>query len=441
MKGNKILFTFKKASIKLSLVSVMVILPFSLHSASVAGFSDGSSESTSAMIESPNVEQQINRVDVGISLVRANTVILYDMPISGDSTWVDELTKPMTTSMYNKVKNSSTVKNDPYFSTVQITNAILGRLSLGLTPINARLYLILNTIYKNDTNVPKKEKGKYNIPDIYALPSFDNMDSFTHFPLKNNGKKVELIKVNASKFELYKNAETAVISLAPKKYQEKLNNAKDEYLNAKDLVAEAKGVIESNEAWLDENKNSNSPKRAKYEEKVKIKKVELDKLENKLDEADDIYTKLMKEATLAIESNIQSDFITTKVPLAKKLEKLLDTVDNNAISAGSMFSAAFISLGKNGLGTLRDELRAITIAQSLSTLVGNQKDFLSLRFERMGKGALMLIPNISIGTYYAIKQSSEAGRYQIIVDKVLEIGKAQEEADKERQKENKIKDN
>ena len=422
--------TFKKASIKLSLVAAMAIAPMSLQAASASCFIDGSSESISALIESPNVEQQINRVDVGIAMVRTNTIVLHDMPISGDSTWVDELTKPMTTVMYNKIRNSPAVRNDPYFSTVAITNAILRRPALGLSPLNARLYMILETIYKNDTNVPKKEKGKYSIPDIYAIPSFSDMDSFTHFPAKNNGKKVELIEVNAAKFELYKNAEVATISLAPKKYQEKLNNAKDNYNNDRDAVAEAKGVIKSDEAWLDDDKNSNSPQRSKYEEKVKIKKAELDKLENKFDQADEIYTKLMKEAALAIESNIQGDFMTTKVPLAKKLGKLLDVVDNNAIGAVSMFTAASTHLLKNGIGTLKDELTALQEAQGLSTLVGNQKEFLTLRLERMGKGALMLLPNIAVGSYYALKQSSEAGRYQIIVDKVLEIAKVQDEVKK-----------
>ena len=400
-------------------MAAMVIAPLSLQAASASGVMDGSSESISALIESPNVEQQINRVNVGIAFVRVNTVILAEMPISGDSTWVDELTKPMTSDMYTKIKNSPAVKNDPYFATAPITNAILGRKALALSPLNARLYLILNTIYKN------------TIPDIYGLPSFDNMATFTNFPAKNHGKKVEKIEVNAAKFEKFPNVELATISLAPKKYQEKLMDAKDAYAKDKLLVAKTKGAIESAKAWLAEDDNSNSPERPKYKKIVEIKNAELDKQEEALNTADETYTKLMKEAALEIESFIPDDFMTREVPLAKKLQKLLDLVDNDAIGAESMFAAATAHLIKNGVGTLGKELQALKTAQALTTLVGNQKEFIDERLSRFTKGALMLLPNIAIGSYYAAKQVSEAGRYQIIVDKVLEIAEAQKAADKE----------
>ena len=415
---KKMIKKVKETSIKLSLIAAIAVAPLSLQAASASGVIDGSSESISALIENPNVEQQINRVNVGIAFVRVNTVILGEMPISGDSTWVDELTKPMTSDMFVKIRKSPAVMNDPYFATAPITNALLGRKSLALSPLNARLYLILNTIYKN------------TIPDIYGLPSFDNMATFTNFPPKNHGKKVEKIEVNAAKFEKFPNVELATISLAPKKYQEKLMDAKNEYAKDKLLVAKTKGAIESAKAWLDEDDNSNSPKRPKYKKIVEIKNAELDKQGEALNTADETYTKLVKEAALEIESFIPDDFMTREVPLAKKLEKLLDLVDNNTIGAESMFAAATAHLIKNGVGTLDKELQALTTAQALTTLVGNQKEFIDERLARFGKGALMLLPNIAVGTYYAIKQSNEAGRYQIIVNKVLEIAETQAAADK-----------
>ena len=403
-------------------MAAMAIVPLSLQAASDSGVMDGSSESISALMESPNVEQQINRVNVGIAFVRVNTVILAEMPISGDSTWVDELTKPMTSDMYTKIKKSPAVKNDPYFATAPITNALLGRQALALSPLNARLYLILNTIYKD------------TIPDIYGLPSFDNMATFTNFPAKNHGKKVEKIEVNAAKFEKFPNVELATISLAPKKYQEKLMDAKNAYAKDKLLVAKTKCAIESAKVWLAKDDNSNSSERPKYKKIVEIKNAELDKQEEALNTADETYTKLMKEAALEIESFIPDDFMTREVPLAKKLQKLLDLVDNDAIGAESMFAAATAHLVKNGVGTLGKELQALQTAQALTTLVGNQKEFIDERLARFSKGALMLLPNIAIGSYYASRQVSEAGRYQIIVDKVLEIAEAQEAADKEAQK-------
>ena len=422
--------TIKKVPLKLSLITALVVVPLASQAASSSGVVDSSSESSSALIESPNVEQQINRVAVGISFIRLNTVILQDMPISGDSEWVDELVKPMDSKLYKKVMNSPAVKNDPYYSTVAITNALLGRASLSMSPLNARLYLELLKIYKNDTNVAKNEKGKYAIPDIYALPSFKDMNTFLKFPQENHGKKVELIEVNAKKFNLYENVKLATISLTPKKYQKKLIEAMNNYDKAKLAVAKVKGEVKELKAKLDDNKNVNNPNRKKWEQSLKMKENELEKSEKDLDIVEEIYVKLIEEAALAIESNIQSDFRVKKVPLAKKLQKLLDLIDNNSMGAITMFTAASTHLLKNGIGTLDKELQALTAAQAISSLTGNQKEFISERLARMGKGAIMLLPNIAVGMYFAAKQSHEAGKYQVIVDKVLEIAKAQEEAEK-----------
>lgn len=432
--------TIKKTTIKLSMVAALALTPSAVFAASGSGFIDGSSESTSALLEGPNVEQQINRISVGMAMVRINTVILSEMPISADSTWVDELTEVMTTEMYKKIRNSNAVKNDPYFATAIITNAILGRPALDLTPLNARLYLELNAIYKNDTNEVKTGAHKgYAIPDIYELPSFDSMDTFTNFGTKNNGMKVAKINVEAAQYEKFKNVEDATISLTPKKYQKKLHAAKDAYYEAKNAVAESEGIIETTKAWLDKDENTNDPTRAQKEEKIKLEEEKLTTLEAAFDEADTAYTMLIDEAAMEIEAFQSEDYLKTALPLAQKLEKLLDTIDNNSVGAISMFTSATAHLVKNGVGTLGDELSALTKAQAFSTLVGNQKQFIIDRLERMGKGAAMALPNIAIGTYYAIKQSSEVGKYQTIVNKVIELGEAATEAKEAEAKEAEVK--
>ena len=92
-----------------------------------------------------------------------------------------------------------------------------------------------------------------------------------------------------------------------------------------------------------------------------------------------------------------------------------------------MFTSATAGLVR-GHGTVSDEMKAIVAAQALTNLVGNQKQFLVQRYERMAVGAIMAVPNIGIGLYMAGAQSSEAGKYQGIVNAILEGAQAEEEA-------------
>jgi len=347
------------------------------------------------------------------------------MPISGDSKWADDLTTIMTAEMYVKIRSSYSVKNDPYFSTAMITNAILRRPALSLTPLNARLYLGLNTIYKNSSNETRyAEHKRYSIPDIYELPAFTNMNTFTNFGTINNGKKVSKIEVDAIRYEKYANLEEAAISLTPRKYQQQLLQARQNYKKAKDDVAKKEGDIVVLQEWLKDDANFNHPQRTQKQDSLKVAKETLKISKNILDEEDDIYTILIKDAASQIEAFQSENYLVNALPLAKKLNKLLAAVDNNALATLSLFAAATTHLAKNGLGTLDQEIRALIIAKGARQLVGNQQTFLIQRLSRMTKGALMALPNISLGSYYAIKQIREAGRYQIIVDKVLDISEA-----------------
>lgn len=409
----------KKTTVKLSLVASLAIVPSAVQAASGSAVMEGSSESTSSMLESPNVEQQVNRINVGINFVRLNTDILERMPISEDSEWVDNLTTPMTNEMYRKVLNLNTVKNDPYYSTVMISNAFLGRVAVPMTMLNARLYHQMAAIYKNETNGFKDNK----FPDLNALPDITEMKTYVTFKDDSN---VDIIDVQAINGNLYKNVEEATLSLLPESVQEEVNAAKDEYKEAKFLVGEAESKVGTLEAWLDDDKNSNHPDRKEKQSALATAKAEVKEAEAVFDAKEEIYFKLIESGVEAMENN----FDETKVKLAKKIDKLLNTIDNNAISAGSMFTAATAHIIKNGVGTLDDELKAIALAQAVKNLVGDQKQYLVLRAARLGKGILLAIPNIAIGSFYAIKQVSLASEYQSIVNKVLEGAEAMEEAAK-----------
>ena len=420
----------KKNGIKLSLVAALAVVPSAVQGASGGGMVEGSSESTSAIIEPANFEAQLNRINVGINLVRINTDILENMPVSVDSQWVDKVLAPLNT---NELESLDDIKNDGYFSTVQYTNAILGRPGIRLSPLNYRLYHIASVIYKNDLNgynaKIENQEDKFRLPNMNVFP--DITDTKTYVTFKEDDK-VALIDVAAESGNLYPNVEMATISLAPEDLQEEIIKAKDEYKESLRVYGDKESELKSIEAWLDDDKNAQSPEIAEKEAQVPTLKAEVEAAEKDADTKQEIYYQLIDEAALAIESN----FDETKVPLARKLEKLLDTVDNNAFGAASMFTAATAGIYK-GLGMASDEIQAIAQAKAVVmglNITAKQKeelqDRLNDRYERMATGTLLAIPNIGIGLYYSAKQASLAGVYQKIVNKVIEGAEAAEEAQK-----------
>lgn len=413
----------KKTGIKLSLVTAIIATPSIAMAASGAGFMDASSESSSAALEAPTFEGQIARINIGINLIRLNTDIMERMPISADAEWVDKIVDILPLSEMLKLKE---IREDAYYSTVGLTNLLLGRkynvpgkqaLNVPISFLTARLYYEASVIYKNELN----SDGDFHIPDMNVFPDISDMKTYTTF---KNDPKVEIIDIEASS-GFYKNVVEAIISLLPEDLKEEVIESRKEMKEAKedfDNATSTKGQIE---AWLDDDKNSNAPEVSDKKTELEVAKVKEEELKAVFEEKEKAYITLLESGATALESNYDS----SKVPLAKKLEKLLDAVDNNALGAVSMFSAATAGLVR-GMGTLQDELKAIATAQQLTTLVGNQKLFLIERYERMLVGAVMAVPNISIGTYTAISQSSEIGKYQDIVNTILEGAKAEEEAAK-----------
>jgi len=62
---------------------------------------------------------------------------------------------------------------------------------------------------------------------------------------------------------------------------------------------------------------------------------------------------------------------------------------------------------------------------AISDVAGSQKN----RRRSLGMGTLYAIPTIGIGTWYATKQSFSVGKYQDIVDAILDGEEAQKDAE------------
>lgn len=404
--------TIKKSSLGLSLVAMLALTPLSVFAASAGGVFEGTSESTSALIEDPSFEAQLIRINVGVNLVRINTDILESMPVSQDSKWVDEVIALVTSKKRQEVFNMDEVKNDAYYSTAALTNAILGRRAMVMSPLTVRLYLQASVIYKNSTNGNSKNK----IPDMNTFPDITDTKTYVSFKADDS---VALIDVEASTGNLFPNVEAAVISLLPEDLQEGVTSAKDDYDVAKENVGTSKSEVASIEAWLDDDANIDSDEKAGKSAELEAAEVALTENETVMDEKENIYFELLASGAEAIENN----FDDSKIPLAKKLDSLLDAVDNNAFGAVSMFTSATAGLTR-GMGMLDKELKAILLAQGLTNLVGNQKQYIAERYTRMMIGSLLALPNITLGSYYAVSQSSKIGKYQDIVAAVLAGDKA-----------------
>lgn len=415
----------KNTGIKLSLVAAIIAAPSMVLAASGSGFIEGSSESTSAMMENPNFEGQLARINIGINLVRLNTDIMERMPVSADATWVDAVVADFP---YGEAMKIKALREDAYYSTVRLTNYILGRqAALSISPLTARLFYEASVIYKNERNAKNPDgtlngNQNFNLPDMNKFPDISSMKSFITFA---ENDKVEIINVEASKSKRHNNVVDATISLLPLDLQDEIKDALKEMKAEKKTLEDIGSKVGAIESWLNDDANDKSPEKAEKEEQLTIAKKDKDAQELVVDEKQETYFTLLDSGSDALEGN----FDAAKVPLARKLEKLLDAVDNNAIGAISMFASATAGLVR-GNSQLSNEIKAITAAQALTTLVGNQKQFLVARAERMLVGALFAIPNIGIGTYYATGQSLEVGHYQNIISKVLEGAEVEAESEK-----------
>jgi len=424
----------KNTGIKLSLVVAMVATPSVALAASGAGVVEGSSESTSAGFESPNFEGQIARINIGINFIRLNTDILKRMPVSEDAEWVDKL---VSFSSLGSVHKSKSLREDPYYSTVGLTNYILHRAAVSVTPLTARLFYEAGVIYKNEANgyQSKDENGnnildekgyltsEFKTPNMNVFPDISDMTTYVTF---QDEKGVAPIDVEAKEGKLYKNVEEATIALLPDDLQEEVQSSKKELEEVNEELNKLVSTIGVLEAWLDDDDNDGSSLVEQKETDLEVAEAEEKLAKERVSAKEDSYFLLLDSGADAVEAN----FDMSKVALAKKLEKLLDAVDNNALGAISMFTSATVGLVR-GTGVIDEEMQAISQAQRLTNLYGNQKQYLGQRYSRMLVGTLMAVPNIAIGTYKAFAQSSVAGKYQNIVNKVLEAAKADEEAKEE----------
>lgn len=352
-------------------------------------------EGVQAATEPPSVEKQLDRASIGINIVKTNNDVLFNMPVSEDAKWVDTILDGDDEQLENTIK--AQMRNDPYTKSYFLSG-------IQQSPLMVDLYRRINVLY---------DVSNMYYADIYAAPK--SMDEYTEY------KNFKLKKVEALNGKLFPNVEEGVISLTPDDMQEAINTAKDEYKSSQGVVLGLKEEIGTLEAYLDDDKNEKAEDRADKESELAVKEKELEDAEIVSEEKETLYFEILAKSAEAIQAN----FDGSKVKLAEKLSKLLDVVDSGATQSGTLF---LITLAKtpSSLGQIGDELQRLQELKVRAAMQGGEGvvHSVDLRNERITTNGIYLLPNIAVGSYYAVKQVRLAGKYQDVVDAYLDAAEA-----------------
>ena len=367
-----------------------------------------------AIIEAKSVERQLNRTALASAVIRTNASILYDMPLSENSEWVDRISEDLDDAWKRRTE-AHMKQNDAFFATQQYTNGALAGLDdqgglqhligtlIGVTPIDFVVQKRLETLYNKR-------------PDIYAIPT--TLKDYSSFP------DVRLIKVKATSGNAYPNVERAVLALLPDGFQQDLLAARTENKQAERQVGRAKGKLGEVQSKMKSLKNqrSSNPRWVKLNQSQQVLKQEISDLEAIAKEKQAIYFKLLDQGSEAL----QNDFDDSKLALALKLRKALDSIYDGASAAGIIYTTALAKLYQS-YDILPKELAAIA-GGKVGSHIGNDPKlsrFIDVRVDRLKNNAINLFPSLGIGAYQAVMQSVDAAKYAEVVETYLELYEAQ----------------
>lgn len=387
-------------------------------------------ETMASQMEVPTLEKQANRVALGMTIVRQNNIMAFKMPISADSQWPSLVAADITNEQKQSIK--AKLMSDPYFSTYKYTdsiqrkalgsgalmsmlgdtgNSVASALDTAMSPMTYRAVQKIEIFYGEDTA---------NWPNVFDFD--DTLENFLDF------KGAELKAIESPTGDVYNTLDEAMIALTPLNLQKDLNLARVEMLesfqNTAD-VSKEKGNLETT-LKADEIKSKNNI--AGYvpmteEEKLKLKK-EIDILGTRVKEAESlanekelIYFELIDQAVVALESEINLDD-ENYIKLAQNLHTASDQIQVGAVEAGTSFGLALTNILANNI-VLNFPTEIQTLVQASRQIPENLMPGYIKRQERLLKNSIYLLPNMAIGSYYASKQASVAGKYKNVTEVII----------------------
>jgi hypothetical protein len=385
----KMSLDYKKVSL---FITPLLLLFFSGCAGGVANLK----EIVVSATEKPSVEKPLNRAKLGINILRTNSDILYNMPISADAEWVDKLSAELTEIRKDELERKY-ISKDPFYGTVRVTDAFMGE-NTSPTDNVYNFYNRVDILYVKE-------------PDMEELPGLE-LKKYREF---TDAKLVQVEAINSS---LYSNIGEAVISMTPDRFQDDLREARSEMEVASYNSIEKKGEIEKLEA----KKMDTS-----------VQEVELERLEKEEERREEAYFLLMERATEELKAEISLD--NGKIALAKKLKSALEIVFAGANSANTLFLNASAKLGIYGLKPMQKELSILdsvkrTYAVRLTDKAQKVVRLLEKRVEAIKDNATYLFPYVGIGSYYAFKQKNLASKYEDIVNTIIEVYEIEQRQDR-----------
>jgi hypothetical protein len=406
-------------------------------------------ETMASQIEVPTLEKQVNRVAIGMTIVRENNIMAFKMPISADAKWPSLVATDLDSKQKQLI--DSKIMNDPYFSTYKYTDSIQ-RKALGSGALMSMLGDTGNTAAKMlDQKVPPiayraiqkieifygKDASKW--PNVFDFD--DSLDNFLDF------KNAKMQEIDSPTGDVYNTLDEAMISLIPINLQKDLDKARLEMLGSFKNTAELKREKGQIETALKVDKIKVKEKVTDYTPMTKAKKfdnrTQVTLLETKIKEAESlanekelIYFELIDEAVVALESEINLND-ENYVKLAKNLNIAAEEIQVSAVEAGTSFGLALSNILANNV-VLKFPTEIQSLKQANQQIPKNLKANYAKRIKRLLKNAIYLLPNVAIGSYYAAKQASVAGKYKDVTEVILtayetkleQEKKAAEEAEK-----------
>lgn len=431
----------KVTKLSLNIISVAVV------ALSMSGCS-AMQETIASQMEVPTLEKQANRVALGMTIVRENNIMAYKMPISADAKWPALIAADLDDA--NKAEIKSKIMDGPYLSTVRYTDSIQ-RKALGSGALISMLGASGETLAKAlDSEispmiyraVQKLEifygKDKKNWPNVFEFD--DSLDNFLDF------KNAKILKIDSPTGDVYNTLDEAMISLTPVNLQKDLNSARIVMLEAFSATAELKreqGGLET-KLKADEIKSKSKETKAIYvamseedkleiEQQVSILNTRIKEAESLANEKELIYFELIDGAVLALESEINLDD-ENYVKLANNLNIAADQIQVGAVEAGVSFGLALTNILANNI-VLKFPTELESLKQAKAQIPARLQVKYEQRMQRLVKNAIYLLPNMAMGTYYAIKQASVAGKYKDVTDAILTAYAVKIEQEKEAAKE------
>ena len=373
-------------------------------------------EGLQSQMEVPSLENQANRVAIGMTIVRENHIMALKMPISADAQWPALVAADINDSEDEFIINS--LMDEPYFATAHYTE-LIQRKKLGSSASMNMLgdYSNLTSMALNQTVKPLTKRAvqkiiilygrdRANWPNMFKFGS--SLDNFLEF------KEGKLKEIEAVSGDVYESIGEAVISLAPINMKKDLTLAREEMLDGFGEVASIKSQKGELETQLKEKRSKN---RRQIKKEIAVLEARVSEAESIADEKEAVYFGLLDQTLIALESDINIDD-ENYVKLAQNVNIVSDEIQVGATQAYASFTLAAGNIASSDvLKNFQKELESLAIGKV--NVPANLQSKYNRRVEMLAKNALYIMPNILVGTYYATKQITLAQKYEDFTSIIL----------------------